>query len=368
MSSSIFDLDEFKPFADQWGARQQEFARRESYYDGSVYTGALAGLSWMRPRAGAAIRPLYLPLSRAVNVDAGIIPGDWSLALECKGLQAARDQVFQWSGWQQDGVLFVHYGSLYGCSGLQISDLREQGRVIISPVSPMRFMLIGSGLYDQTPQAAIVCERRQTTAAIRLDTGIKEGTFEYAEVITASKIRTFANGMLCPFDGRPASYWNLLGFVPLVEVKHINTGAAICDCAFEKVIPLLDQVNRLASELASVIHRFQDPQYVITGAEKPTSSGVAITPGCCRRAQTSRSWSRSSTFPASWPLSRNRGRRWNRGSCSSGSTRSPAPTRSPPRRSSSSSWRSGSMCGAPARIMMSVWSRPCAWPAAQRQA
>ncbi len=124
---SIFDLDEFKPLAEEWNARAEVFRKREAYYDGTSYQEALNGLAWLRPRASAAIRPLYLPLSRAVNVDAGIIPGGWALAPECKGLEGARDKVFSWSRWEQEGVLLVHYGAVYGCVGLQVVDLRRPG-------------------------------------------------------------------------------------------------------------------------------------------------------------------------------------------------------------------------------------------------
>ncbi len=268
MTNSIFDLDEFKPYADAWNARARELARREAYWNGSVYTSALQSLAWLRPRLSGAIRPLYLPLARAVNVDAGIIPGAWRLAASAARFQPAVDRVLGWSNWAEDGVLYVHYGSLYGVSGLRVSDLRAGPRVLLSPVNPRTFMLAGGGLYDRTPALALVVERRALDAAPgvpRVPDGAE--SFEYAEVIEPERIRTFANGQPFGFDGRPAEYPNALGAVPFVEVKHINTGRALGDCAFDAVIPLLDQVNRLASELAEVIHRYQDPQYVITGAE-----------------------------------------------------------------------------------------------------
>ncbi|MGE5138302.1 MAG: phage portal protein [Rudaea sp.] len=270
MSESIWEREEFKPYAGAWAARQQALARREAYYDGSVYSGALNGLRWLRPRASAEIRPLYLPLARAVNVDAGIIPGEWTLDGRIKNreqMEAARDLVLNRSGWAEDGVLYVHYGSLYGLTGLRVSDLRDARKVMLSPVNPRSFMLLGGGMYDRTPLMAIICEQRTVVAGGEQVQGRDRATFEYSEVITPDRVRTFADGQPQGFDGRPAEYPNLLGLVPFVEVKHINTGAAVGDCAFEKVIPLLDQVNRLASELADVIHRYKDPQYIVNGGE-----------------------------------------------------------------------------------------------------
>jgi hypothetical protein len=47
---SNFELDEFKPLADEWNARAEVFRNREAYYDGTVYNAALNGLAWLRPR------------------------------------------------------------------------------------------------------------------------------------------------------------------------------------------------------------------------------------------------------------------------------------------------------------------------------
>ena len=117
--NSIFQLDEFKPFRDLWESRLRELDRRQSYYDGSAYQSVRQGLGrlgLMGPgidKLYGGIKPLYLPLSRAVDVDAGIIPGGWQLAEDASEAQeAALEQLFDWSNWNTDGVLYVHYGAL----------------------------------------------------------------------------------------------------------------------------------------------------------------------------------------------------------------------------------------------------------------
>lgn len=256
---SIFDTDEFKPFRKRWDARLQELMRRRSYYDGSVYHKVKQQLGWLWPRLYKGVKPLYLPLSRAVDADAGIIPGDWALAEDAPASwQPAIDTLFDWSDWDRDGVLYVHYGAQYGVSGLKISDLREQRIVQVKPIKPTCFLLVEAGDYDGTPQMAIYVEKR---------TDSQGEEYEYAEVVTGEAIRTFKDGEAWVFGGRQAEYRNELGFVPFVEIEHMKTGEAFGECTYQKAIPLLDEVNQLASYLADIIAKHAEPQWAISGAE-----------------------------------------------------------------------------------------------------
>ncbi len=286
-TTSIFDLDEFEPLRARWDARQRVLRQRESYYDGSVYDDALGALGWLGPRLGGAIRPLYLPCARAVNIDSGIVPGFWTLrpssplrsaqdstpastqrsaSTQDAALQRAMDQVFAWSVWPIDGVLYVHYGALFGVSGLRVADLRAEGRIVIKPIDPRCFMLLPRGTYDSTPAAALWVERlargRRTA-----DGGPPGDTFEYAEVVEPERVRTFADGRPYGFDGRPPEYGNDLGFVPFVEVKHVNNGGPLGACAFQDAIAMLDAVNELATDLASIIKKHAEPQWAVIGAD-----------------------------------------------------------------------------------------------------
>jgi len=112
--------------------------------------------------------------------------------------------------------------------------------------------------YDNTPDMSIMIEKREDTDG---------KTFEYAEVITPSSIRTFKDGMPHGFDGRDPEYTNELKFVPFVEIRHIETGKPFGECTFQKAIRLLDSVNRMASDLKKIIDKNSDPQWAIMGAE-----------------------------------------------------------------------------------------------------
>jgi hypothetical protein len=260
-TKSIFDLPEFEEYKSRWDNRQNSLKSNVQYYDGSVYQKTKAFFGFLMPRLYGGIKPLYLPLSRAVDIDAGIIPGGWSLPTDepnskVEKWQAAINTVFDWSKWDTDGVLFVHYGAQSGLTGLRIADLREEGRVIIQPVNPLKFMLVGNSIYTDQPEMAIWVEE--------LDDG---KPFEYAEIITPESIRTFRDGIPTGFDGREEEYKNEIGFVPYVESAHINTGSSFGEATFKKSIPLLDEVNQLASYLADIIQKNTDVQWVAIGVE-----------------------------------------------------------------------------------------------------
>lgn len=258
MAKSIFDLPEFKPLRRRWESRSALCARRQSYYDGSIYRQVATQLGWLAPRVYGGIRPLFLPLARAVDVDAGIVPGGWAWEADTPDkIRMARETLFDWSDWDTEGVLFVHYGAVFGMSGLKVVDLREQGKVLLLPVSPQMFMLVEAGQYDNTPALALWLEFREAGDQI----------VEYAEVIEPERVRTFIDGEPMGVDGREAEYRNELGFVPFVECYHMRTGRKVGEPTFEKAIPLLDEVNGLASYLADIIKKHAEPQWAIFGAE-----------------------------------------------------------------------------------------------------
>lgn len=262
MANSIFDLAEFKPYKARWDDRLNALSRRAAYYDGSVFTEEQFGwkaLSWIAPRWFKGVRPLYLPLSRAVDVDAGIIPGGWSFSEDSpQTWRNAAATLFRWSKWETEGVLYVHYGAQYGLVGLKVCDLRDQGAVVLEPIDPTRFVLVRSSLYDETPSMSIYVDRRKDEIG-------KE--FEYAEVITPQAIRTFRDGSPFPYADRKAEEVNALGFVPFVEVQHKMTGDPYGECTYQRAIPMLEQLNALASYLAEVVRKHSEPQWAVAGAE-----------------------------------------------------------------------------------------------------
>lgn len=260
MSDSIWDLPEFKPFADQWQTRLKQLEKRRSYYTGTAYQSLAGQLGWLYARLAPQIKPLYMPCARAVDIDAGIIPGGWALAEDAPPVWSeAIKQIHAWSRWATRGVLLIHYGAQMGLSGLKVCDDREKKQVKIEPLDPRTFIKIRSRLYEQEADLVIICEERHD------ETG---KPFEYGEVISTLTVRTFKNGIPARFDGRELEYKNELGAVPVFEVRHIETGDPLGECTYDKAAAMLDELNGLASQLARIIDKHAEPQWAIFGADQ----------------------------------------------------------------------------------------------------
>jgi len=264
MSKSIFDLDEYKRYRKQWETRLKELNTRASYYDGSAYAGSREGVIWsMGPRVAKEIKPLFLPLARAVDIDAGIIPGGWEFDHDDARAEVwaqARDALFDMSSWDINGVLFVHYGAMYGVSGLRVADVWTDGerRVLLQPSNPTCFMLVKDDDYALKPSLAFWVEIRENEAG---------NQYEYAEVITPDAIKTYQDGQPFGYSGRESEYANSQKAIPIFECLHLNDGTTLGECTYQKSIPMLNEVNTMATRLSTVIARNVDPQWVTSGAE-----------------------------------------------------------------------------------------------------
>ena len=259
---SLFDLDEFAPYKRMWRERQRVLATRQAYYDGSMYRSVrdrmTQAVPWVAPRLYRGVKALYLPLARAVDVDMGLIPGGWRLPEDAPGAwHEGMARVLGWSGWMRAGMLYVFYGAVQGVAGLKIVDLRERKRVALLPLNPMKFMVVRPDPFS-APTMALIVETR---------TGADGKRYEYGEVITTTEIRTFRDGEPQGYGGRPAVYPNRQGQVPVVETLHKNDGSALGEATFSTVIPLLNEVNSLASYLSDVIKKHTEPQWAVFGAE-----------------------------------------------------------------------------------------------------
>jgi hypothetical protein len=212
----------------------------------------------MWPRLYKGIKPLYLPLARAVDVDVGIVPGGWALPDDAPVVwRRGVRRVFGDSRWSTQGALYVHYGAISGLSGLKVVDDRQRERVLIVPVDPRKFMLVYESPFDVEPIMSIFVEMQ----------GRGDARGEYAEVILPDEVQTYWRGEPRGFGAREEIYSNVLGFVPYVEIKHFETGDPLGESTYENVIPMLDEVNELASYLADVVKKHSEPQWAISGAE-----------------------------------------------------------------------------------------------------
>lgn len=256
---SIFDLDEFSPYLELWNERINILSQREGYYTGKVYQKTferLAPYMGGTDKVKGRIKPLYLPLASAVDIDVGLIPGGWQVKDDVPdNMVLLARAIMKQSSWKTDGILYVEYGAKFGITGLKISDIRASERVHLSPVDPTKFLPIWGDGYetDRSPKLVIYKEMR----------GHGDERYEYAEATTPEAIRTFKNGVTYEFDGRPDNYENELEFVPFVQVKHIENGSSLGESTFDKAIPMLNEVNVTASNLGQIIEDHSSPQWAV---------------------------------------------------------------------------------------------------------
>jgi len=263
--SSIFDLDEYKQYKATWEARQKVLKRRAAYHDGSIYDNASwrGVLSTIAPKLPKNIRAVFSPLAAAVDVDAGIIPAEWEFADDApEEWKTAREIVFDWSEWDVQSPLFVHYGAMLGVTGLRISDIQDDEKVVISAADPRKFMTIGSSIYSREPKMALWIEQQ-------LDSDGEE--YEYAEVHTPTEIQTYKNGELYSYEGRDAVTKNNIGRVCIIESKHIENGKPLSEPTFQKALRMLDEANGLLSDIADNIkNETSNVQWILFGVD-PTN-------------------------------------------------------------------------------------------------
>lgn len=256
-TSSIWDLPEYKPYLKRWQERINAVKTRQAYCTGRIYDKAVSRFGG---RLKSEIKPLYLPLDSAVEIDAGLIPGGWQLVENTPiDIYTACKQLLKWSRWKTDGVLYVYYGAQRGLTGLKIVEYPEKRIVTLDPVSPARFMVVENGIYDPSPGMSFYVDFRY---------GPSGEKYEYAEVITPEVIRTYKNGELFGYGGREdPETLNENGFIPYVEVKHITTGDPLSEATFEKTIPMLNEVNETATQLGDIIQKHNKPQWAVSGAD-----------------------------------------------------------------------------------------------------
>lgn len=255
---SIFEIAEFKPYKAGFDNKQKVLNVRRSYYDGSIYKKHDKGLSWFAPKLGKDVKPLFLPLSRAVDVDAGIIPGGWLFEGEEEESAVpawvdARDALFKASRWDIWGVLYVHYGAQYGVSAIKMASTNDV--VTISPIDPISLYLVYDAPTVLRPTMSLLVEK----------VTINEKEVERAEVITPKSIRFYLDGVETEMEG--IADVNPFGMVPYIEVRHIENGEQWGECTFQKAMTLLDEVNSLAGKLSKVIEDHGDPQWAVFGAQ-----------------------------------------------------------------------------------------------------
>lgn len=257
---SVFELEQFKPYEEAYQARVAQLSRFWKYYKSDYnlkldkpfdseqgqYTGTMIR---------NAIKPIFTPLGRAVNLDVALIPGMWKLDENGQAYKEQVDALFEASDWPVEGDLFVKFFAAMGEAGLRIVDDRVNNRVYMAPVRPETYIKAGP---NKKPHWALFIEMRKNS----------EGEdVEYATFFSAEEVQHYVDGVLAAHsEDRPAQYPNALGRVPLV-VAFNDSGDGSPEPTFDDTLTALNQVNQQASHMAAIIIKHVEPQWAAVGAE-----------------------------------------------------------------------------------------------------
>lgn len=262
---SIFDLDEFRPHLAEWQRRQARFAMYWAYFKAEPTGNTMWRTDFGRMIGGtinSAIKPIFTPLGRAVELDVALIPGGWAIATKLDEERVAVERLFLDSRWAVEGDIYVRYVTALGEAGVRVN-VNPEGRVWIQPVRPDGYLLVPNSVWDGSPRWLITVRR--------------ENENEYAEVIGTEIIRTFQNGILSGVNGNPAEYPNPYGLIPFVNCVMDN-GDGVGEPTFDNTLVALEQLNRQATYMATIISRHAEPQWAVFGAEagELEKSGEAV--------------------------------------------------------------------------------------------
>lgn len=273
---SVFDVvADLAPYRAGWEQRCLRYQLLRSYYEGTVYDANPELVKALKLYSG--IRQIFGPLRRAVRVDVAKVPGGWQIDrgnLEegrpavPPAVAAAVNQVRAWSKHRASYGRAVLHGAVAGEFGLLVVDDRRARTATIVPLRPDEVVL--GQLQNGDPFGLV----------IKVGLVDRNGSYEYAQLITPNTITTFRSGRQHDYDGGGAKRPNLLGFVPLLLSPFLAGESGLGENAFSGTQELLDRVNDAASQALDVIQRNAEPLTVFTGAEdvdfQPEHNAIAI--------------------------------------------------------------------------------------------
>jgi hypothetical protein len=256
---SIFELPEFKAYQGRFTQRANTFGQYRRYASGKIYDDSNFKLAH---KLYAQTKSLLSFLARAVDLDIALVPGvmqPWALAEGTPTkLVDAQKTLYEWSSWDTEGDEWLEDGTTCGEAFLKIVPDEVARQVRMQRLRPELCLLTK----HVDPETATTVD-----LALIIDRGMTDSegkSYEYAEAITPTVVRTYWNGEPHGYHGNPDRYDNPLGFVPVVRVKNDSE----CRPTFAKTLPQLDSVNELASYLANVIGRHVEPQWMASGVEQ----------------------------------------------------------------------------------------------------
>lgn len=236
MPTSIFDkLPNLNYIKGEVARKTILYNMYERYYLGTQYQQEFIKRYY---RLYANTREFYSLISRAVDIDIQLIPGDWAVTDN----QAQVDELLALSDWEQNGNLLVYFGCVFGDFYIKCYD--DDGQIKLQPLDPR-------GIWLDSDKVII------TRNIVNPLTGKDE---EHAEFITADRINIFLNGELKSTSRNP------FRLVPVFYGQHKSIGKNMGLNSFHNVLDEINAINEMATFLQEQTLRALINQKVVTGA------------------------------------------------------------------------------------------------------
>jgi hypothetical protein len=216
------------------------------------------------------IKPVFNVVSRAVSVDVGsVLAEPVRVISDNPRVETAIVDTWKRSKLQAKLNRVVRYGAVYGDVFLRLYD-ETSGfpKIMLHPPTEMD-VEVDPHNPDQIEKAILTYnfyegdERR-----------------DYRMEISPDAYHTFLDDKPFAYPGYEAAEWpNTLGLVPVVPLRLLDFGDVYGAPTCHAVLPQLDAINEVASQLAEIVRMHADPQLVAYGMEKKNLSKGATGKG-----------------------------------------------------------------------------------------
>jgi len=233
--------------------RNMRYRRNWRYYQ---------NLPYREPRPGlyAKMRAIFNHVTKIVDTDARFTMGERLQVQAEPEVEGAINELWRWSGLQQEKYLLARYGACCGDAFIKVVDNRPwELNPDPDPGAPVRLNVL--------PPDAVAPRYdphdRKRMLACKIE--YVHGRDVHKEVITADEILLYDER---DPDRIAARYPNPLGFIPIVHIRNLDIGEEFGLCSFHSLLPTIDALNELASFMFEIVKLYADPVIIGRGMER----------------------------------------------------------------------------------------------------
>lgn len=235
----------------------------------------------------AELKELRNPAQRVVKFYADTIwPGKLpnALPLEVEGNEAIVEpihQLWKWSNWGEQKQVLARLSAVFGEMYLRVATNEEIDRVFLQLIKPE---FVSERDLDERGNITYL---RMDSPQSRREATSKNKFFTRTEVWDRERRRVWEHDKGLEVDlpnlGRPTQEYNLaatwgIDFVPFVCAKHLSIGTEERGIgAYLLVLSKIDEANRLATRLHSMLFRHNHPTWAL-GANQTRGDGRPVMP------------------------------------------------------------------------------------------